>query len=325
MKRKILTILRNAEGSISGQELCGTLGVTRAAVWKVIESLRADGYEIEAVPRVGYRLASSPDVLTEAEVGSRRKDKYKDAPLFCYDVTDSTNTRALAKAEEKAPEGSLFVADVQEGGKGRRGRSWSSPAGESLSMSFILRPDISPQTASMITIIAAMAGRNAVERLTGTKPMIKWPNDIILHGKKICGILTEMKLEEGEIAHIVVGMGFNVSQPSFDGELADKAASLLMETGERYSRAQLACYVMEEFFPLYDRFLLDGDLSGLVRAYNDHLVGIGSEVVIIRPDRSQTAVSRGITNTGALLVEAGGEEQEIIAGEVSVRGVNGYV
>ncbi|MBQ6359717.1 MAG: biotin--[Lachnospiraceae bacterium] len=325
MKRKILTILRNAEGSVSGQELCGKLGVTRAAVWKVIESLRADGYEIEAVPRVGYKLAASPDVLTEAEVGSRRYDRYKDAPLFCYSVTDSTNTRALAKAEEKAPEGSLFAADVQEGGKGRRGRSWSSPAGESLSMSFILRPEISPQTASMITLIAAMAGRNAVERLTGTKPMIKWPNDIILNGKKICGILTEMKLEEGEIAHIVVGMGFNVSQPSFEGELADKAASLLMETGVRHSRAQLACDVMAEFFPLYEQFLQDGDLSGLVKAYNDHLVGIGSEVVIIRPDGMQTAVSHGISSTGALLVEAGGEQQEIIAGEVSVRGVNGYV
>jgi len=325
MKRKILTILRKSEGSISGQELCRELGVTRAAVWKVIESLRADGYGIEAVPRVGYRLASSPDVLTEAEVGSRRCDKYKEAPLFCYDRTDSTNTRALAKAEEKAPEGTLFVADVQEGGKGRRGRSWSSPAGESLSMSFILRPQISPQTASMITLLAAMAGRNAVAKLTGTDPLIKWPNDIILNGKKICGILTEMKLEEGEIAHIVVGMGFNVSQQSFDGELAEKAASLLMETGARYSRAQLACNVMEEFFPLYDRFLADGDLSGLTADYNEHLVGVGGEVVIIRPDGSWKALSHGITDTGALLVEKDGEKQEIIAGEVSVRGVNGYV
>ena len=325
MKRKILTILRAADGSVSGQELCGTLGVTRAAVWKVMESLRADGYEIEAVPRVGYRLVSSPDVLTEAEVGSRRRDKYKDAPLFCYDRTDSTNTRALAKAEEGVPEGALFVADVQEGGKGRRGRSWSSPAGESLSMSFVLRPEISPQTASMITLIAAMAGRNAVASLTGTHPMIKWPNDIILHGKKICGILTEMKLEEGEIAHIVVGMGFNVGQKAFSGELADKAASLLMETGKQYSRAQLACNVMAEFFPLYERFLQDGDLSGLAEEYNANLVGRGEEVVILRPDCTQTAVSHGINKTGALIVEADGEEKEIIAGEVSVRGVNGYV
>ena len=325
MKRKILAMLREGSGYVSGQQICDALSVSRTAVWKVINALKAEGYEIEAVPNRGYRLQKAPDVLTEAEVGSLRRDIWKDAPLAVYAVTDSTNIQADRMAEEGVPEGTLAVADMQKSGRGRRGRSWETPAGISLAMSFILRPELPPEKASMLTLIAAMAGRQAVAEETGTAPGIKWPNDLVMNGKKICGILTEMKLEEGEIRQVVVGMGFNVNQTEFDAELAPKATSLLLETGVRWPRAELCCLVMKYFGEYYRQFLMCRDLSFLQGEYNGCLAGFGQEVQILSPGGDWRGISRGIDTDGALLVERNGKTEKVMAGEVSVRGIYGYV
>lgn len=326
MKREILTMLRENGEYVSGQQICETLGVSRTAVWKAINGLKAEGYEIEALQNRGYCLVSAPDVLTEAEVGSRRCDLWKDSPLVVYDETDSTNIQAARLANQGAPEGTLVIADAQTSGKGRRGRHWATPHGISLAMSFVLRPKFCPEKASMLTLIAAYACREAVSELTGLEPLIKWPNDIVLNRKKITGILTEMSMEEDYISRIIVGIGFNVGQDHFDGELKDKATSLYMETGKHYSRAALACLVMKYFAVEYRKFCEIGDLSFLCDRYNDKLVSRGREVKILSPGAEWNGTSLGINSEGALLVrDSSGKTQEIIGGEVSVRGIYGYV
>ena len=326
MKRKILTMLRSGEEYVSGQQICNQLGVSRTAVWKAVNSLKTEGYEIEAVQNKGYHLVSAPDVLTEAEIGSRRRDRWRDAPLYTYDVTDSTNNRIRQLVETGAPEGTLAVADVQTGGKGRRGRHWETPAGIAIAMSFALKPSFTPDKASMITLIAAMACSHAVEELTGQRAMIKWPNDLVLNRRKITGILTEMILEEDYIQQIIVGIGFNMHQEDFPEELAEKATSIFMETGVRYSRAELVCLVMKYFADYYEIFERTGDLAFLQDEYNERLVSAGEEVRILSPGETKTGFCIGINETGGLLVkDASGDVEEVTAGEVSVRGLYSYI
>lgn len=325
MKREILSILRESREYVSGQQICETLGVSRTAVWKAVNSLKAEGYEIEALQNRGYRLISAPDILTEAEVGSRRRDIWKDCPLVVFDETDSTNIQAARLADQGAPEGTLVIADAQTSGKGRRGRHWETPHGIALAMSFLLRPEFGPDKASMLTLIAAFACREAVADLTGLDPLIKWPNDIVLNGKKITGILTEMSMEADYISRIIVGIGFNVGQEHFGGELADKATSLYLETGKHYSRAELACLVMKHFAEEYRKFCQIQNLSFLCGRYNKKLVSRDREVRILSPEEEWTGTSIGINEEGALLVrDASGRVREIIGGEVSVRGIYGY-
>ena len=326
MKRKILTMLRQGEDYISGQQICNELGVSRTAVWKAVNGLKNEGYVIEAVQNKGYHLVAAPDVLTEAEIGSRRMDCWKDAPLYVYAETDSTNNRIRQLVEEGAPEGTLAVSDVQTGGKGRRGRTWQTPAGVAIAMSFGLKPSYSPTKASMITLVAALACTRAVEELTGENPKIKWPNDLVLNRKKITGILTEMILEQDYIQQIIVGIGFNVHHDFFPEELADKATSLWIETGKRFSRAELICLVMKYFTEYYSTFEKTGDLAFMQEEYNSYLVSRNQEVQIISPGSTMTGVSLGINETGGLLVkDEAGQIHEITAGEVSVRGLYSYI
>ena len=326
MKRKILKMLRNAKNHVSGQEICDALGVSRTAVWKAVNALKAEGYGIEAVQNRGYRLVDAPDVLTEAEIGSFRRDIWAEAPLVVFGETDSTNTQANLLAESGSPEGTLVVADVQTSGKGRRGRTWINPPGQQVAMSFILRPHFAPDRASMLTLIAAMAGRGAIAELTGTAPAIKWPNDLVMNGRKLCGILTEMKLEEYDIAHIIVGMGFNVGQEEFPEELADRATSLFRETGKRWSRAALCALVMDYFARYYRRFEEEQNLGFLREEYNACLAGLGKEVRVLAPEAEWTGTSLGINEAGELLVRhEGGEVEALSSGEISVRGIYGYV
>lgn len=326
MKKTLLQVLREDGGYVSGQQFCDRLGVSRTAVWKHINALKADGYEIEAAPNRGYRLMHSPDVLTEAEMASRRTDLWKDAPTVVFPETDSTNIQADRMAESGAPEGTLLAADVQNGGRGRRGRGWVMPKGTGLAMSFILRPSFAPDIASMLTLLAAMSARRAVEDLTGIRAMIKWPNDIVLNRKKVCGILTEMKLEEAEIRHIVVGLGFNTGQESFPEELADKATSLYLETGEHISRAELGCRVIRYFAEYYQQFCEEKDLSFMKEEYESCLINLGQEIRVITPSGEWIGIARGIDESGELLAEdREGHLQRIASGEVSVRGLYSYV
>ena len=187
MKSEILSALRSADGFVSGQELCEKFGVSRTAIWKAINQLKQAGYEIEAVQNKGYHIVSSPDILSKTELESNRKTAWVGEEIYYFDSTDSTNTRAKRLAEDGSVHGTLVVADEQTGGRGRRGRAWDSKKGVSIYMSLVLKPEIDPNNASMLTLITAMAVAGGIEKTTGLECKIKWPNDIVVHGKKSAG------------------------------------------------------------------------------------------------------------------------------------------
>ncbi len=326
MKEEILRLLRSADGYISGQELCNRFGVSRTAVWKAINQLKEAGYEIEAQQNKGYRLMAAPDLMTEAEIKSLLHTEWVAKEVLYFDTIDSTNTKAQELAEKGYPSGTLVVADKQESGKGRRGRSWVSPSGTGIFMTLMIKPDINPNNASMLTLVAALAVAKAITSVTGEEAMIKWPNDIVVNGKKVCGILTEMNAQFDYINHIVVGIGINVHNESFPEEISQMASSLMIEAGgKRFHRAQIIAETMSYFEQYYDTFLKTQDLSALVREYDKLLVNRNKSVRVLDPKEPFDGKAMGITPKGELIVDTWESRKLVSSGEVSVRGIYGYV
>lgn len=326
MKEEILRLLRNADGYISGQELCNRFGVSRTAVWKAINQLKEAGYEIEAQQNKGYRLMAAPDLMTEAEIKSLMHTEWVAKEVLYFDTIDSTNTKAQELAEKGYPSGTLVVADKQESGKGRRGRSWVSPSGTGIFMTLMIKPDINPNNASMLTLVAALAVAKAITSVTGEEAMIKWLNDIVVNSKKVCGILTEMNAQFDYINHIVVGIGINVHNESFPEEISQMASSLMIEAGgKRFHRAQIIAETMSYFEQYYDTFLKTQDLSALVREYDELLVNRNKSVRVLDPKEPFDGKAMGITPKGELIVDTWESRKLVSSGEVSVRGIYGYV
>lgn len=326
MKEEILRLLRSADGYISGQELCNRFGVSRTAVWKAINQLKEAGYEIEAQQNKGYKLMAAPDLMTEAEIKSLMHTEWVANEVLYFDTIDSTNTKAQELAEKGYPSGTLVVADKQESGKGRRGRSWVSPSGTGIFMTLMIKPDINPNNASMLTLVAALAVAKAITSVTGEEALIKWPNDIVVNGKKVCGILTEMNAQFDYINHIVVGIGINVHNESFPEEISQMASSLMIEAGgKRFHRAQIIAETMSYFEQYYDTFLKTQDLSALVREYDKLLVNRNKSVRVLDPKEPFDGKAMGITPKGELIVDTWESRKLVSSGEVSVRGIYGYV
>ena len=325
MKTEIIKLLKAAPDYVSEQELCETFGVSRTAVWKVIRQLQEDGYEIEAKRNRGYRLGDSGDVFTGAELRSLLNTRWVGHNLVFLEQVDSTNEEAKRQAEKGAPDGTLVAAAEQSAGKGRRGRTWISEKGTGVWMSLLLRPDFPPECASMLTLVAAMAVEKGISRVTGVDGQIKWPNDVVIEGKKVCGILTEMSTEMECIHYVVVGIGINVGTEEFPEEIRDLATSLYLSTQKKVKRAVLAAAVAEAWEFYYEQFLKSGDLRFLMEEYNERLVNRGREVKVLALDGGYMGISQGINEKGELLVETGGMVRTVISGEVSVRGIYGYV
>lgn len=326
MKSKILEILRNQETYVSGQELSELFGVSRTAVWKVIHQLSEEGYKIEAVPKKGYHMLETPDVVLREEIESLMKTRWAGRKVVYRDTVDSTNNLAKTMAEAGEPEGTLVVAEEQTGGRGRRGRNWSTPHGSAVAMSLILRPDIRPELASMVTLIMGLSVAKAVNQLYPLKAGIKWPNDVVIGGKKICGILTEMSAEMSGIHYLVIGTGINANVPEFSPELKTIATSLSLELGKKVNRAELIAVCMEYFETYYEQFIKAGDLSPLLKDYEALLLNLNNQVKVLEPGKEYLGISRGIDEKGELLVEReDGTVAKVYAGEVSVRGIYGYV
>lgn len=318
-------MLRDTDGYVSGQELCNKFGVSRTAIWKVINQLKEAGYEIEAAQNKGYHLIAAPDVMTEAELESLKNTQWAGCEIYCFDSIDSTNTKAKELAEAGHPSGTLVVADQQTLGRGRRGRSWESPAGTGIFMTLMLKPDINPNNASMLTLVAAMATARAITEVTGEAAQIKWPNDIVMNGKKVVGILTEMSAQFDYINHIVVGIGINVHNEEFPEEIAKTASSLLLECGHQIHRASLIEAFLEEFERLYAVYLETEDMSGLQKEYDSLLVNRGRQVRVLDPKEPFEGKAMGITKKGELIVDTWESRKLVSSGEVSVRGIYGYV
>lgn len=325
-KAEILRLLRESGGFVSGQELCERFAVSRTAVWKIIRQLREEGYDIEAVQNRGYRLLTMPDILSQSELESRLKDCWVGRRVCYVEEVDSTNTLAKRLAEEGAPHGTLVTADEQTQGRGRRGRVWKTPKGTNVSMTILLRPDLEPERASMLTIVMGLSVAEGLKQLTGLSVGIKWPNDAVLNGKKMCGILTEMSAQIDYVNYVVTGTGINVNLASVPEGLEDIATSLLIETGHTFRRSEVIEAVAKRFAENYEIFMETKDLSGLQEAYNKILANRNREVKVLDQAAPYEGVALGIDSRGELLVRCGdGTVSKVYAGEVSVRGLYGYV
>lgn len=321
-------MLKEADDHISGQQLCEQFQVSRTAVWKVINQLKEEGYQVEAVRNKGYRIIESPDVLTREELSVQIGDatRWAGQEIVCFTETDSTNVRARKLGENGAAHGTLVVAEQQTAGRGRRGRGWESPAGSSIYMSLLLRPEFLPNKAPMLTIVMAYSVATALREQTGLDFRIKWPNDIVLNGKKVVGILTEMSTEIEYINHVVIGVGINVNTEAFPEEICATATSIRRESGKTWRRAELIAAILRQFEVQYERFVKEEDLAYLREAYDAILVNCNREVRILGEKDGYRAVALGIDDQGELLVrKEDGTVTSVYAGEVSVRGIYGYV
>ena len=326
MKTEILKLLRETDGYVSGQQISDRFGVSRTAVWKVIRQLQDDGYQVEAVRNKGYHIVDSPDVMTKEELDSLMDTRWAGKNIVYYDATDSTNLRIKQLGDEGAPHGTLAVADRQTAGRGRRGRAWESPAGGSIYMSLLLRPKFRPDKASMLTLVAACSVAEGIKDCEDVNVQITWPNDIIIEGRKLVGILTELSTQIDYINHVTVGIGINVNIQEFPDEIRNTATSLRIECGHTVRRAPIIAAVMKHMEKNYETFLQTEDLTGLMEKYSALLVNKDKDVRIIGAKEQYQAHALGITPTGELIVRReDGTEETVYAGEVSVRGVYGYV
>ena len=328
----ILAALSGAgEQGLSGAALSKQLGVSRTAVWKGIEVLRREGYEIEAAPGAGYRLLSAPDALTEQEIR-----RHMAAPavigreLVCLESVDSTNVYAARLAGEGAPDGTAAIANQQTAGRGRMTRRFESPAGKGIYLSTVLKPELPPERLMPLTAMAGVALADAVEAVTGIRPGMKWPNDPILKSKKLCGILTElsMEAETGQIRHIILGIGVNVHQTAadFGPELSEMAISLSEAAGRFVSRPTLAAALLKALDDMY-RSLKSGATAPYLAAFRRDCVNLGREVQLLAPGKPpERATALDIDDAFGLVVRtAAGETKTVRSGEVSVRGLYGYI
>ena len=317
LKHKILDILKGSEGYVSGEEISRSLNISRTAVWKHIKTLREDGYEISSSTNRGYRLGQS-DVISPEEITAALDTGFIGRSVFCLEETDSTNSEC--KRHSDYPDGTVFTAEIQTGGRGRRGKEWSSPKGVGAWFSVLLKPDMRPEDVSKITLIAGLA----VCRAIGCGAMIKYPNDIVIGSRKVCGILTELSAEIDAVNYIVCGIGINVNTPLFDGELQERATSLFIETGKRHSRARVIAAVLNELEPLYKDFLKHG-ISNIMDEYRRLCVTLGRDVAVRFGGRTAVGRCTAINDDGSIEIETENGSVTVNSGEVSVRGIYGYI
>ncbi|MFA6321251.1 MAG: biotin--[acetyl-CoA-carboxylase] ligase [Candidatus Omnitrophota bacterium] len=320
LDEKILSVLRhNVSSYISGEDLCRTADVSRAAIWKHIEKLRDEGYSIEASPHLGYRLLGVPDSLIPSEIKWKLKAKVLGKEVISYKKVGSTNDIAYELAEKGLKEGSVILAEEQDGGKGRHGRSWLSPSKGGIYLSVILRPQITPNEIPKITLLAAVATAKAVRDVTGLSAMIKWPNDILVRGKKICGILTEMKAEQDSVGFIVIGIGINVNTsikqlPKGASSLKEELRSCGRE--ECVSRLDLVKRLIERLEE--DYFLLKKEgFRPIMDEWKQLTDMLGSRVRVVLQNRTFEALAHDIDPDGALVVRKdAGTLERISSGDI---------
>lgn len=328
MKNKILNLLKNTQDEfISGEKISENLGITRAAIWKYMKSLKEDGYVIESFTKKGYKLTSSPDLLTYEEISDKLNTSFLGRNLHYYKTIDSTNNKAKELASQGAVDGTVLVSEEQTAGRGRLGRQFVSPKFKGIWTSFILRPAIEPIKATKLTQIAAASAYLTFKEL-GIDSSIKWPNDIILDGKKVCGILTELNCELNEINYLVVGIGINVNLDicDFPEEIHKIATSLKISSGKEIDRKALLAALLNNFEKLYLEFINNDDSSGPLEICKKHSAVIGKDIKLVRKNEYFNATAIDIDDDGNLVVRyPNGEISTVFSGEVSVRIGDNYI
>ena len=318
---QILTALRSAgDDSISGAVLSDKLGITRAAIWARIEELRSLGYDIEASPHQGYKLRGLPDVLHSDDLLSLvRGTRVIGRDIHVFQETSSTNDVVDRLARDGVAQGAVVFAESQTKGRGRLGRKWVSPSGKGLWFSVLLRPELRPQDATQLTIIAATALARAL-RSYELAPSIKWPNDILIGERKLAGVLTELAAEIDRIRYVILGIGINVNAAVTDflPDLRPVATSLRIETGAAVRRAELAANIIRELDFDYDR-LCRGEFASIADEWAEQCATLGRRVAIRIGERAVHGHAEALDDSGALLLRTDhGHLERIVGGDVTL-------
>ena len=341
---EILRKLKESDGVyVSGESLSEALGVSRTAVWKHIKELRDKGYSIDSSSKKGYKITNWKNMLNEYEIQSSLETRILGSKVKYFNTIESTNSYAKEMASNGCVEGTVVIADSQTSGRGRLGREWHSPGGKGIWMSVVLRPIIDPEDVQIITLAASVAVAKVLERVCGIKVGIKWPNDIVVEGKKLCGILTEMSSEVGSVDFIVLGIGINVNhdQKDFPVELKDLATSVklhlcrqdmdesMKSNCEIIDRAPIIREFLMEFERIYlnlnDEKEYNSAAMDIITQWKKYSATLGKKVKVMMRNIEYLGEAVDITSDGRLVVKCDdGEIKEILSGEVSVRGMLGY-
>ena len=315
----LLTLLaENSMIVISGARIAKEIGVSRSTVWRWVQRLRALGVKVKGQPATGYFLEQTSDILTADLLRQRLKGSLFGKRIYHFFKTDSTNRVALELGHAGEPEGAVVLAEEQTAGRGRAGRAWISDRATGLYVTLLLRPKLAPVQAPLLTMMAGLSARSAVQTLTGLAVDLKWPNDLLIGGKKTGGILTEMHAEPGQIRFVIVGIGLNVNQEKFSGEVAETATSLRLETGKLQSRMELLARLLREFESDYNRLLREGVASVVERFEAVSSYAKGKRVRVTNGTESYAGTTAGLGPEGLLQVQRDdGKLMTVIAGDVA--------
>src|SRR5579859_7941318 len=315
----LVTLLaENATIVISGARIAREIGVSRSTVWRWVQRLRELGVRAKGHPRTGYYLEKVPDLLAPDMLKRRLKGSVFGKHIHHFLRVDSTNRVAMELGYANEPEGSVVLAEEQTAGRGRAGRSWHSERANGIYVTLLLRPRISPVQAPLLTMMAGLSARAAIQAQTGLLPDVKWPNDLMLDGKKLGGILTEMHAETTLVRFVIVGTGINVNQEKFPSELSGIATSLRVETGKSQSRLELLARLLREFETDYNRFLRDGAASIVERFTQVSSYACGKRVRVSNGNESYVGVTAGLRPEGLLQVQQDdGTLATVFAGDVT--------
>ncbi|MBM7557164.1 biotin--[acetyl-CoA-carboxylase] ligase [Halanaerobacter jeridensis] len=320
-RTKVLELLhKNSADYLSGQELSKQLGVSRTSIWKYINYFKEAGYKIESSSKLGYRLVESADILLPEEIDLGLDTEFMGQNIIQYDEVDSTNQLAKEQAENNAKEGTVVIAEKQVAAKGRVGRKFSSPKG-GIWLSCILRPDLKPVLATRATYLSSLALAKTIAELTNLDPKIKWPNDVLLNGAKVSGILTEMGAELDQINYLIVGLGINanIDKKNLPVEVQDRATTLYHELGQKIDRIKFVQYLLKFIEESYRQI---NDFNALLEEWKKYAYTIGKKVVVSSARNKISGIAIDIAEDGALILEVDGQEKKVYSGDVSLRHQN---
>ncbi|MPM26211.1 Bifunctional ligase/repressor BirA [bioreactor metagenome] len=323
VKTEVLHILERYKGeSISGQELAEKLGVSRTAVWKAINSLKEEGYEINGVSNKGYSLSISSDVLSSEGIRPFLNNEYKDIPITVHKTIGSTNTEAKLLTMKNASHGTVVLSEEQTSGRGRMGRSFYSPSSSGIYMSIILKPNLNLSSSVLVTTAAAVGVLKALDKFTDEKSQIKWVNDIYINGKKVCGILTEAvtDFESGTVESLIVGIVLNVKtkMEDFPDELKDKAGSLLLNQNDNSIRSQLAAEIINNILSISENL----ENKEFLKIYKNRSLILGKQIIYTKNNKVEEACAHDIDEFGRLVIlKNDGKIEHLSSGEVSIKNI----
>lgn len=322
MEDKILNELRKSKGYVSGEYLSSTLNVSRTAIWKHIKNLKLKGYIIEGISNKGYKLVASPDLINKGELLTLLDTTQIGKNIIYFNEIDSTNIKAKELGQQNIEAGSVIIAERQTLGSGRFNRQWASPNG-GLWFSLVLRPVLPPTEAPKITQIAAASIFKALKELN-IDITIKWPNDIILNNKKLCGILAEMKCDMDSVHYLVLGIGMNINltEDDLNEDIRSIATSLKIEFNRQFSRTEILAKILNHFEILYNKFVNDLDLSETISICRNHSSIFGKQAKLITYNKEEIVTCISLSDTGDLIVkDSKGVEKAVLTGEISFKGI----